>query len=1292
MNSISTTNPFIVLVADNMSDDVESVVNHLKECGHNLVFAKNDEDVLKQAESILPGIILLDTLIPANGGFETCRRLKENKATKDIPVIFISSSKQPENKVEAFEAGGVDYITKPFQVEEVLARIKTHITLHKMRKQLEAQNSQLQREIAEREQTQASLKYEQSLLNAVMENIPDHVCCKDLQGRFTRVNQAMADWFGVSDPTKVLGKTDFDFFTSEHAQKTFADEQKIICTGQPLENEEEKETWYDGRETWVLTTKIPLQNQDGEIIGTMGISRDITARKQAGEELRKYKEHLEEEVEKRTAEIAHLYAKEQASRKLAEQLQASAQVVNSSLDLNVVLPTILDQLREVIYYDGASVQLVEGDAMRVLAVRGYPESEIGRVRSFADYPYNLRLGSNPEPIIVEETSKEKLWTSNFEYSDIRSNIGVPLIVRNRIIGTLTIDSHKPAQYTHEDMQTVLVFAGQAAIAIENAQLYSSAQQELYERTRTEEVLRKSQRDYADLINSIDGIVWEANADTFEFTFVSPQAEQMLGYSVEHWLAEPNFWSERIYPEDREWAVNFCVQATKEKRDHEFLYRMMTLDGRVVWLHDFVTVIVENNKAVKLRGVMVDVTESKKAEAALRESEEMLNVIVEDAPDSIIVVDDNGRIQRVNAQVERTFGYTQEELLDQSIETLVSDHLRQTHEKMRADYLTAPRLRPMGKGIELYGMHKDGSEIPLEVMLSPVNIDSVRLAVAVARDITERKEAEAALRASEARYRGLFQYSPISLWEEDFSEVKKYIDSLRPEGVEDLRAYFTEHPEAVVRCSQLAKVLQVNETTLRLVESSSEKELLGGLEPTFNEKSFEGFCEEILALAEGNLTFEIESEIVSLKGKKIAVHITLSVLPGYEESWSKVLVSVTDLTARKRAEEALRESEIQLRQSQKMEAIGRLAGGIAHDFNNMLLPVIGYSDMLLGKLHDEDPLYHQIEEIKKAGERAAALTKQILAFSRKSVLQPQVLDLNEIVFDIDRMLERLIGEHIELKIKLHPALWSVKVDPNQIEQVIVNLAVNARDAMPEGGNLTIETSNVFLDEEYAKNHLAVPSGNYVILAVSDTGRGMDDETKSHIFEPFFTTKERGKGTGLGLSTVYGIIKQSGGNVWVYSELGHGTTFKIYLPCVEEAPQALKSVTVYETNQGTETILIVEDEESVRNVLEIILSSCGYNVLPSASGKKALEICDSYKEPIHLLITDVVLPQMGGREVAERVTAARPEIKVLYISGYTENSVVHHGMVLDPDIPFLQKPFSANILLQKVQEVLNTNRNK
>jgi two-component system, cell cycle sensor histidine kinase and response regulator CckA len=408
------------------------------------------------------------------------------------------------------------------------------------------------------------------------------------------------------------------------------------------------------------------------------------------------------------------------------------------------------------------------------------------------------------------------------------------------------------------------------------------------------------------------------------------------------------------------------------------------------------------------------------------------------------------------------------------------------------------------------------------------------------------------------------------------------------------------------------------------------------------------------------------------------------IAGYEIDYHGLkaqLAILMDITRRRHLEE-------QLRQAQKMEAVGMLAGGIAHDFNNLLTIISGYSQLILISLAPTDPNRHSAEQIMKAGERAAALTRQLLAFSRRQVLQPRVLDLNKLVGSLSSMLQRLIGEDVELRLVLPPDLGRVSADPGQIEQVLMNLAVNSRDAMAQGGILTIETANVCLDENYASGHIGLAPGPYLLLAVSDTGCGMDESTKVRLFEPFFTTKGAGRGTGLGLSTVFGIVKQSGGSVDVYSEPDHGTSVKVYLPRIDqpvvvEAEKLKKSVA-----RGTETVLLVEDDEMVRTLVRETLVREGYKVMDFADPVEARRKSESHRGAIHLLITDVVMPKVSGRELAGQLMQRRSAMKVLYMSGYTDNAVINSG-ILQTEVAFLQKPFTPAALTEKVRDVLEGN---
>lgn len=632
---------------------------------------------------------------------------------------------------------------------------------------------------------------------------------------------------------------------------------------------------------------------------------------------------------------------------------------------------------------------------------------------------------------------------------------------------------------------------------------------------------------------------------------------------------------------------------------------------------------------------------RESQEALQASETRYRRLFEAAQDGILILDaDSGKIMDANPFMMSMLGYSHAEFVGTELWQLgffkdvaaSKEAFKELQEKGYIRYKDLPLKTASGK------------QIDVEYISNIYQVNGKPVIQCNIRETTERKQAEDALRKSERLNRSLVDHLPHRILVKDRDSVILFCNA---NYAKDLGL----SPEAVIGKDAFAFYPR---ETAEAYHAEDREVMRSGMVKE-NEESFQ------------------------VGGEERWIH---AVKVPYRDEQQKVigiLALFEDTTERKRL-------EVQYRQSQKLEAIGLLAGGIAHDFNNLLTVILGYCDLLANSMSHADPLVVDIEEIRKCGDRATNLTRQLLAFSRKQVLDVRVLDLNALVSGVDRMLQRLIGADIDLQTILAPDLGRIKADPGQIEQVMMNLVVNARDAMPTGGKLTLQTANVDLDQDYAGAHVAVIPGPYVMLAVTDNGCGMDNPTQTRIFEPFFTTKEQGKGTGLGLATAYGIVKQSSGNIWCYSEAGHGTTFKIYLPRVDEAAVAIASEKPAPVVRGSETVLVAEDEEMVRKLIVQLLTLDGYKVIATSNGAEALRECESSPDHIDLLLTDMVMPGMSGYKLMQSLAEVRPTMKVLFMSGYTGDAVLRHGMLAE-GMAFLQKPFTRDSLNRKVRETLD-----
>lgn len=635
-------------------------------------------------------------------------------------------------------------------------------------------------------------------------------------------------------------------------------------------------------------------------------------------------------------------------------------------------------------------------------------------------------------------------------------------------------------------------------------------------------------------------------------------------------------------------------------------------------------------------------------AEIRLSEERFRSLIHSAQDGIVSTNQGGMIFLINQAAEKIFGYTASEVNSLSLADLFVPDQNSEFEIELKHFFDTGECAVTGKTFEPAGLHKNGNQVPLEVSLSASGEKWNRLLTCMIRDITSRKEMLDQIAKGKREWEETFDTinDAITIHDNDFNIIRanKAAEEMLGVQIEKIvkqKCFRSYHGTAAppVRCPSCQTAKTGIDSTTEIYESHLDK------------------------------------------------YLEIKALPRYDENRDLIGVVhvVRDITARRTAEEKHERLQTQLNQAQKMETVGRLAGGVAHDFNNILSAIIGYSELALNDLPRDSQLFEDITTIKESGEKAAVLTGQLLAFSRKQVLKMQPVDLNAAMENMAKMLYRIIGEDISLDLHLTPDIDKINADPGQIEQIILNLAVNARDAMPHGGHLIVETSQVDLGNDYVDQHPDAKPGKHILLAVTDTGTGMSGDVRKQIFDPFFTTKELGKGTGLGLATVYGIVKQHESQIYVYSELGKGTTFKIFLPVIEGTDDEMADQIIETIPQGKETFLIAEDDPTIQRMLKSYLEPLGYNLLMAADGREAINISKAYDGVIHLLLTDVIMPNMNGQELADAIQEMRPEIPIIFMSGYTDDVISHHG-VLEPGVHFIQKPITPSRLAKMMKEVL------
>jgi PAS domain S-box-containing protein len=1050
------------------------------------------------------------------------------------------------------------------------------------------------RDAGSRRQVEALVARDVERWSVLMDHLPDPIYFKDREGRFTRVNRAQAQVLGVDDPAQAVGRTDADFFRPELVASARADEQAIMATGSPLVSKVERVETRDGRVRWFSTTKMALQGSAGDVIGTMGSSREITDLMQAEQDRHRTLSLLSATLESTADGILVVDLEGRITsynRKFVSMWRVPERVLATRQD-----ERLIDFLHDHLKDPDAFLARVR-ELYRDIEASSFDILELGDGRVFERYSQPQRIGGNVVGRVWsfrDVSERRRTEEQNRLLAQTIQSTG-DIISITDLEGRFTfVNRAFLTSYGYGESEVV----GRDVALIDSPRNPPGLQREIRETTQG---------------GTWRGELWNRRKDGTDFpvALTTSQIRDPNGRVV-GLVGVWNDITQRRRSEAVQQAVYHIAEAASRadrletllQAVHRIVGELMPAENFFVALHDRTTGLLTFPYFVD----QVDTADAPRpllrglTEYVLRTGRPLLGT-----PDVVTELERRGEVDLVGAPSLDWLGVPL---------------------KVGADTIGVLTVQSYAEGIRF------GSE-----ELGILEFVSAQVAMAI-----ERTRSAERLQASETKYRRLFEGNPEAMFVYDAATLR---------------------------------FLAVNEAAVHRYGYSRE-ELLGMSLLDIRPEEEVDRLREVLAQYRGGTARVAGLHHRGRDGRLFDVEVSFDDID-FAGQPARLAV-VEDVTERRRLEE-------QLRQAQKMEAVGQLAGGIAHDFNNLLTAIVGYATLLDRALPADTDLREEVQEIIGAARRAGNLTHQLLAFSRKQVLRPTVLDVNAVVRDMERILQRVIGEHIALHTKLEPDLGYVLADASQLEQVIMNLAVNARDAMPSGGRITIETANVPPDAGLAQRHPEAGLGAHVLLSVGDTGQGMTAEVQAHLFEPFFTTKEVGKGTGLGLATVYGIVRQSGGFIAVDSEPGRGARFRLYFPRAEPAAAASAQAPLESALTGTETVLVVEDESGVRHLARDVLASHGYRVIEAADGDEALRLVEGRVESIDLLLTDVVMPGMSGAELARRFQALRPNARVLFASGYADDAVVSHGVQHD-GVPFLQKPFEPDDLVRRVREVLDS----